>query len=64
MDEPSIGDILVMCNIGAYSVTESLYLFLSHPMPRVVMKKDDTYTLVRNYVDTWELNSAAEIPFI
>ncbi|MCR5735913.1 MAG: alanine racemase [Lachnospiraceae bacterium] len=64
MDEPSIGDILVMCNIGAYSVTESLYLFLSHPMPRVVMKKDDTYTLVRNFVDTWELNSAAEIPFI
>ncbi|MCH4193488.1 MAG: alanine racemase [Butyrivibrio sp.] len=31
------GDILAFCNIGAYSVTEGIYLFLSRSMPVVLL---------------------------
>ena len=31
------GDILAFCNIGAYSVTEGIYLFLSRTMPVIVL---------------------------
>lgn len=30
------GDVLVFCNIGAYSVTEGIYLFLSRRMPQIL----------------------------
>lgn len=30
------GDLLVFCNIGAYSVTEGIYLFLSRRMPKIL----------------------------
>ncbi|MCR4739425.1 MAG: alanine racemase [Lachnospiraceae bacterium] len=63
MDDPSVGDIFVMCNIGAYSVTESLYMFLSHPMPLIVLMNEDRETIVRDRFDTWQLNAADELPF-
>ncbi len=52
-----IGDILVLCNIGAYSVTEGLYLFLSRRMPRVILY-DSAHgaRLVRENIDTARLN--------
>ncbi|MBQ1726863.1 MAG: alanine racemase, partial [Treponema sp.] len=31
--QPGVGDLLSFANIGAYSVTEGIYLFLSHPLP-------------------------------
>ena len=52
-----IGDILMFMNIGAYSVTESLGLFLSRTLPRVVMLRDDTARLVRDSIETWKINS-------
>ena len=53
---PAIGDVLVFCNIGAYSVTEGIYLFLSRDMPKVVMYRDGTPTPVRHTINTWKLN--------
>ena len=38
---PETGDLLAFKNIGAYSVTEGLYLFLSRMMPAVVLLKED-----------------------
>jgi diaminopimelate decarboxylase len=34
--KPQVGDFLVFYNIGAYSVTEGIYLFLSRKMPRII----------------------------
>lgn len=36
MDNPNIGDLIVFYNIGAYSITETSYLFLSREMPLVL----------------------------
>ena len=60
----TIGDLLVFDRIGAYSVTESIYLLLSRKLPAVL-----TYTqkqglsLVRDVLPTDMLNdgSAAQI---
>lgn len=53
---PSIGDVLVFCNIGAYSVTEGIYLFLSRTMPKILLVKDDEVSVIRNFVETWKNN--------
>ena len=54
-------DVLAFCNIGAYSVTEGIYLFLSRKMPRVVLYYGDNNTkLVRDYIDTSVLNCEGE----
>ncbi len=34
--KPDIGDMIIFYNIGAYSVTEGIYLFLSRKMPTVI----------------------------
>ncbi|MCR4924223.1 MAG: alanine racemase [Lachnospiraceae bacterium] len=57
MQEPMLNDLLVLCNIGAYSVTEGINLFLSRSMPRVLIKDHDQIRLVRNFVETWRVNS-------
>lgn len=54
--ELKIGDILALENIGAYSVTEGIYLFLSRDMPSIVTKDKDTISLVREVKHTWKLN--------
>ncbi|MCR4989592.1 MAG: alanine racemase [Lachnospiraceae bacterium] len=61
LDAPSIGDILVFENIGAYSVTEGIYLFLSRSMPCVIMLKEDgKIKLVRDHIETSNLNMGLE----
>lgn len=55
--ELSIGDVLVFCNIGAYSITEGLNLFLSRNMPVVLIRRDGIITKVRDVFETWKLNS-------
>lgn len=54
---PSAGDLLVFSDIGAYSVTEGIYLFLSHALPAVVMKENGTFTPLRRHEETYKLNS-------
>ncbi len=58
MAEPRLGDILVFENLGAYSVTEGIYLFLSRKMPQIVLYNDiSDICLVRDFVDTDPINT-------
>lgn len=51
-------DVLVFRNIGAYSITEGIYLFLSRKMPAVYFKsKKQGLELVRKPFETSILNS-------
>lgn len=54
--ELNIGDVLVIENIGAYSVTEGIYLFLSRDMPSIVALDKGAVSLVREVKHTWKLN--------
>ena len=52
------GDVLAFTNIGAYSVTEGIYLFLSRTMPRIVLyNKNSGPLLVRDFTETSPLNT-------
>lgn len=52
-----VGDILFFNNIGAYSITEGVYLFLSHPLPQVYILDNKSFTCVRNTIESYEINS-------
>ena len=53
----SIGDVFVFKNVGAYSSTEGISLFLSHDLPRVIILKEDGNTLlVRDFIKTSDIN--------
>lgn len=53
-----LGDVLVFSNIGAYSVTEGIHLFLSRTMPRILLYhgKNDVQ-MARDFLETSSLNS-------
>ena len=54
----NIGDYFVFCNIGAYSVTEGIYLFLSRTLPKIVIYEGDgKYCVVRDFIETSILNT-------
>ena len=45
-------------NVGAYSVTEGIYLFLSRAMPKVYLKDEcGSLTLVRDAIETSTINT-------
>lgn len=51
------GDLFVFLRCGAYSVTETGYLFLSRDMPAVaIMDLDGSVHLLREKIHTYELN--------
>ncbi len=53
-----VGDCLVFHNIGAYSVTEGIYLFLSRKLPSIYFYKEREGTkLIREDLETWTLNT-------
>lgn len=55
---PQIGDWLVFDQIGAYSVTEAAYLFLSRNLPAVYLySKEKGIRSVRDSVAAWEINA-------
>lgn len=57
MEELEQGDIFVFCNVGAYSVTEGMLLFLSRTMPGVVLYRGSGQEeLVRGFQETSQLN--------
>ncbi|SFB96327.1 diaminopimelate decarboxylase family protein [Butyrivibrio sp. YAB3001] len=57
ISEPKIGDRLSFKNIGAYSITEGIYLFLSRDLPAVYVKEEDgSYRMLRNSNNTYETN--------
>lgn len=52
-----VGDYLVFHNIGAYSVTEGIYLFLSRRMPKIYLYGEkEGVRLVRGALETWKWN--------
>ncbi len=56
----AMGDVLAFENVGAYSITEAMYLFLSRTMPRVVLREaEGSYVLARDFVETSRLNTPA-----
>ena len=58
LHKPQIHDILVFERVGAYSVTEGIYLFLSRPLPRIYFwTEEGGLRMVREGVDTDLLNS-------
>ena len=51
-------DILAFCNVGAYSITEGIYIFLSRMMPRVILYDEKIGSkLVRDFYDSSILNT-------
>ncbi|MGP1459217.1 MAG: diaminopimelate decarboxylase family protein, partial [Treponema sp.] len=55
------GDILVFENVGAYSVTEGIALFLSRTMPRIVLYHGrDDMRLARDFIESSTFNTIAE----
>lgn len=51
-------DILAFCNVGAYSVTEGIFMFLSRLMPRIILYDQELGSkLVRDYYDSSVLNT-------
>lgn len=56
LENPEIGDRLVFENVGAYSVTEGMYLFLSRSMPEIYFYENGALRLVRERMETFELN--------
>lgn len=54
-----VGDFLVFENVGAYSVTEARSLFLSHPLPSVLIRDDTRIYVARSQRDTYKLNQSA-----
>ena len=57
LSAPTIGDALIFGNIGAYSITEGIYLFLSHPLPAVLSADGKNIRVLRKVEETYILNS-------
>lgn len=58
LTDVQLGDVLVFHDIGAYSITESMYLFLSRDLPRVYLYAEQTgFVQVRSVLPTDTLNS-------
>ena len=47
MATPDVGDLLAVLDVGAYGFTESMPLFLSHPIPAEVVVRDGQAALIR-----------------
>lgn len=53
---PQLDDYFLFERIGAYSVTEGIYLFLSRDLPKVYLWQDGKLKLVRDSHGTWKWN--------
>lgn len=61
LTDARVGDYLVFHNIGAYSVTEGIYLFLSRKLPKIYLySEQEGAKLLREGLDTWTLNTCQE----
>ena len=55
MPMPAVGDLMAVLDVGAYGFTESMPLFLSHPIPAEVVARNGVAALARPRLDpeTW-----------
>ena len=51
MSPPEVGDLMAVLDVGAYGFTESMPLFLSHPVPAEIAVRDGQAALIRPRVD-------------
>ena len=57
-----IGDTFVFQRTGAYSVTEGMALFLSHPLPATVaFSKENGWRQMRQHQDTYPYNMDGKV---
>lgn len=54
--ELQIGDVFIFKNVGAYSSTEGISLFLSRDLPCIVLYKDNIFIKVRDNLKTSDIN--------
>lgn len=54
--QPGQNDFFLFEQIGAYSVTEGIYLFLSRDLPKIFFWQDENLDLIRDSHETWEWN--------
>ncbi len=54
MTPPEVGDLVAVLDVGAYGFTESMPLFLSHPIPAEVVVRDGRPALIRPRLDPGE----------
>jgi diaminopimelate decarboxylase len=54
MIPPEVGDLVAILDVGAYGFTESMPLFLSHPIPAEVAIRDGSTALIRPRLDPGE----------
>lgn len=60
--QPQTGDKLIFYNIGAYSITEGIYLFLSRRMPVITAyNKDGSIEVYRNTIPSDVINSRCSV---
>lgn len=58
LENANIGDALVFERVGAYSVTEGIYLFLSRRMPRILFwSEKDGFVEVRKAIESYPINT-------
>lgn len=57
----AIGDIFFFHNVGAYSVTEAPYLFLSRSLPSIYTVKNENFTNIREIYKTSCINSITDL---
>lgn len=59
---PKKDDMIVFYNIGAYSVTEGIYLFLSRKMPKIsAYSEEGGLEIYRDFKNSYEINSRQEV---
>ena len=57
IEDIGIGDVFIFNNVGAYSVTEASYLFLSRDLPKiVVVDEKENVELIREVVQASDIN--------
>jgi diaminopimelate decarboxylase len=54
MVPPDVGDLVAVLDVGAYGFTESMPLFLSHPIPAEVAVRDGRAALIRPRLEPGE----------
>jgi diaminopimelate decarboxylase len=54
MPTPAVGDLVAVLDVGAYGFTESMPLFLSHPIPAEVIVRGGRAALIRPRLDPGE----------
>jgi diaminopimelate decarboxylase len=59
---PAVGDLMAVLDVGAYGFTESMPLFLSHPIPAEVIVRDGQAGLARPRLDPGEWLDRQVVP--